>query len=80
MAHATAFLTYAVSGYQSGYVMRGYKAQQPVGEHVNIVAMLVWLALSMHQHCPARLGGMPVTHWATVPSLPAKPDEHPCTT
>jgi hypothetical protein len=57
VADATAFLTYAVSGYQSGYVMRGYKAQQPVGEHVNIVAMLVWLALSMHQHCPARLGG-----------------------
>jgi hypothetical protein len=57
--------------------MRAYKAQQPVDEHVMIVAMLVWLALSMHQHCPARLGGAPVTHWATVPSLPAKAGEHP---
>jgi predicted amidophosphoribosyltransferase len=76
LADATAFLTYAVAGQQSGYVMRGYKAQQPVDEHVMILAMLVWLALSIHQVCPARLAGIPVTHWATVPSLPAKAGEH----
>ena len=76
VADATAFLTYAVRDKQSGYVMRGYKAPRPVKEHVEIVAMMVWLALSMHQDCPAKLGRMPVTHWATVPSLPAKDGEH----
>ena len=57
--------------------MRGYKAQRPVEEHVAIVALLILLALSMHAHCPGALVGAPVTHWATVPSLPAKPGEHP---
>lgn len=77
LADATAFLTYAVKAQQSGYVMRGYKAQRPVNEHVSIVIMLIVLALSIHEDCPAKLCGMPVTHWATVPSLPAKPGEHP---
>lgn len=77
LADATAFLTYAVAGQQSGYVMRGYKAQRPVSEHVAIVAMLLLLSLSVHEDCPAALGGASVTHWATVPSLPAKPGEHP---
>jgi predicted amidophosphoribosyltransferase len=77
LADATAFLTYAVAGQQSGYVMRGYKAQQHVSEHIAIVAMLILLALSIHEHCPAALAGTPVTHWAAVPSLPARPGEHP---
>src|SRR5579875_3699250 len=77
LADATAFLTYAVAGQQSGYVMRGYKAPRPVDEHVAIVTMLILLALSIHAQCPAALLGVPVTHWATVPSLPAKPGEHP---
>jgi hypothetical protein len=77
VADATAFLTYAVGGQQSGYVMRGYKAQRPVNEHGAIVTMLILLALSVHEDCPSALGGTPVTHWATVPSLPAKPGEHP---
>lgn len=41
------------------------------------MALLVVLALSKHGHCPGVLVGVPVTHWATVPSLPAKPGEHP---
>jgi hypothetical protein len=77
LADATAFLTYAVAGQQSGYVMRGYKAPWPVDEHVTIVALLILLELSMHSQCPGMLAGTPVTHWATVPSLPAKPGEHP---
>jgi len=77
LADAAAFLTYAVAGQQSGYVMRGYKARRPVDEHVTIVALLVLLALSIHSQCPGVLAGAPVTHWATVPSLPAKPGEHP---
>jgi predicted amidophosphoribosyltransferase len=77
LADATAFLTYAVAGQQSGYVMRGYKARWPVDEHVTIVALLILLALSMHSRCPGVLAGAPVTHWATVPSLPARPGEHP---
>jgi hypothetical protein len=77
LADRTAFLAYAVAGHQSGYVMRGYKAQQPVEEHVTIVAMLVLLGLAIHARCPAALAGAPVTRWATVPSLPARPGEHP---
>jgi len=77
LADATAFLTYAIAGHQSGYVMRGYKAPWPLDEHRTVVALLLLLALSKHGHCPGALIGTPVTHWATVPSLPAKPGEHP---
>ncbi len=77
---ATGFLTYAVAGQQSGYVMQGYKARPPVPEHRTIVALLVLLALARHAGCAGRAGlpaPVPVTHWATVPSLPAQPGEHP---
>lgn len=78
LADSTAFLTYAVAGQQSGWVMRGYKAQpRPVKEHATVVALMLVLALSIHEQCPGTLAGTPVTHWATVPSLPAKPGEHP---
>jgi hypothetical protein len=77
LADNTAFLTYAVAGDQSGYVMRGYKASNPVDEHVAIVAMLILPGLSMHLRCAGALKATPVTVWATVPSLPAKPGEHP---
>lgn len=77
---AAGFLTYAVSGRQSGYVMQGYKARPPVPEHRTIVSLLMLLALARHGGCAGRVGGpteVPVTHWSTVPSLPAKPGEHP---
>jgi hypothetical protein len=85
---AAGFLTYAVAGRQSGYVMQGYKARPPVPEHRTIVSLLVLLALARHAGCAGRAGGAgrpggpapapgPVTHWSTVPSLPAKPGEHP---
>lgn len=77
LADLVAFLTYAVAGQQSGYVMRGYKAPKPLEEHRAIVALLLLAALSRHGSCPAALAGTAVTHWATVPSLPAKPGEHP---
>ena len=78
---AAGFLTYAVAGRQSGYVMQGYKARPPVPEHRTIVSLLVLLALA--RHAGLRRAGwrarrrVPVTHWSTVPSLPAKPGEHP---
>lgn len=77
LADTVAFLTYAVAGQQSGYVMRGYKAPKPLEEHRAIVALLLLAALSRHAQCPGVLAGTPGTHWATVPSLPAKPGEHP---
>jgi len=77
LADATAFLTYAVSGRQSGYVMRGYKATPPIGEHRTIVTLLAVLGLTQHGSCAGRLSAAPVTHWAAVPSLPARPGEHP---
>jgi hypothetical protein len=82
LADATGFLTYAVAGQQSGYVMQGYKARPPVPEHRAIVTLLVLLGLARHAGCAAHAGSaggtrVPVTHWATVPSLPAQPREHP---
>jgi hypothetical protein len=77
LSDASAFLTYAVAGRQSGYVMRGYKAPRPLDEHRTIVSLLVFLGLLQHRECPGGLAGVPVTHWATVPSLPAQPGEHP---
>jgi hypothetical protein len=77
LADATAFLTYAVPGRQSGYVMRGYKARPPIGEHRTIVTLLAVLGLTQHSSCAERLLAAPITHWAVVPSLPARPAEHP---
>jgi hypothetical protein len=77
LADATAFLTYAIPGRQSGYVMRGYKARPPIGEHRTIVALLAVLGLTQHGSCAGRLAAAPITHWAAVPSLPAQPGEHP---
>lgn len=77
LADATAFLTYAVVGQKSGHVMRGYKAPQPVAEHRQVVALLLMVALGNHARCAEVLAGRPVTHWAVVPSLPAKPSVHP---
>jgi hypothetical protein len=79
LADAVAPLTYAVGGRQSGYVMRGYKAQSPVLEHRQVVLLLSFLACSAHLSCCTVVAGTPVTHWATVPSLPPKPGqgEHP---
>ena len=77
LADAVAFLTYAVAGEQSGYVMRGYKAPGPLPEHRTVVTLLAYTGLTRHARCCAVLAHAPVTHWATVPSLPAKPGEHP---
>jgi hypothetical protein len=78
LAEAIAFLTYAVAGQQSGYAMRGYKAQPPSSEHQRVVGLLLLLALREHTACAGVLaGGLSVTHWAVVPSLPARPGDHP---
>jgi hypothetical protein len=77
LAEATAFLTYAIAGQQSAYVMRGYKARRPLEEHRSIVRLLLAVGLSGHAGCPGALAGVPVTHWASVPSLPAQTGEHP---
>ena len=77
---AAEFLSYAVAGQQSGYVMQGYKARPPVPEHREIVSLLVLLGLARHAGCAGRAGGpapVPATHWSTVPSLSARPGEHP---
>jgi hypothetical protein len=79
LADAVAPLTYAARGRQSGYVMRAYKAQPPVEEHRLVVLLLSFIACAEHLSCCAAVVGAPVTHWATVPSLPPKPGqgEHP---
>lgn len=77
LANATSFLTYAIAVQESGHLMRGYKAFRPVAEHRLVVGLLLRLALERHISCVGTLVSRPVTHWATVPSLPAKSYEHP---
>jgi hypothetical protein len=77
LADAVAPLAYAAGGQQSGYVMRGYKSQRPVEEHVSVVAMMSMLGVGLHTACAGVLAELPVSHWSTVPSLPAKAGPHP---
>lgn len=73
------FLTYAIEGRQSHYLMRLYKASSTVDtqEQRGIVGLLAVAGIYLHIQCLARVAGMAVTHWTAVPSLPAKPGEHP---
>jgi hypothetical protein len=76
-ADQMAAMVYAVGRQQSGYMMRLYKAvDRPVREHVAKVGSLLWIGLG-HRGCAGAVLGVPVTHWATVPSIPARPDPHP---
>jgi hypothetical protein len=78
LADATAFLTYAIAGRPSGQVMRGYKElPRPVDDHRAVVGLLAAVGLARHGACAGALARVPVTHWAAVPSLPARPGEHP---
>lgn len=59
---------------QSGHVMRGYKNPAiPRGSHWQTVMLMAALGLLCHRDCPGNLLGQPLTAWATVPSLPARP-------
>ena len=77
VADHVGILTYAIAGKQSGYLMRGYKAPQPIKEHFQVVQLLFSLGLYYHYDCIRRISGSPITHWTTVPSLPAKARPHP---
>jgi len=77
LADAVGALTYGVDGQQSGYVMYGYKSENPIEEHVAVVAMTVMLGISLHGPCLAATVGAPVTHWTVVPSLRGRAGAHP---
>jgi len=77
LADIVGSVIYAVSGQQSHYLMRSYKGSPAVQESRVVVFLLAWLALSDHGGCLERLTGHAVTHWSSVPSLPAKAGEHP---
>ncbi len=79
VADAVGFLTYATRGEQSGYLMHGYKRPRAVEEHVQVMALLCQVGIGLHGRCAERLPeASPLTHWATVPSLPPKGDaQHP---
>lgn len=63
---------------QSGYTMRAYKSPSiPRGGPWQTVILLSALGLWGHTTCPGKLLGTLVTAWATVPSLPPKPNPHP---
>ncbi|GAA2280628.1 hypothetical protein GCM10010402_41820 [Actinomadura luteofluorescens] len=69
-------LTYALRGTQSGYLMRQYKAPNPVREHQAVLAALMIVG-EAHNDCLEALSGRKITHWSFVPSLPARPGTHP---
>lgn len=70
-------LAYGVSGYQSGAVMRAYKAEYPGSTAVETVQFMLAYALIGHEPCLVDpVHGAP-TLWATVPSLAARPGLHP---
>jgi len=76
LADQVALLTYAADR-QTHYMMRGYKAPTPVEEHEVVVQFALLVALHDHTVCAGKLLQADVTHWATIPSMPAKPGEHP---
>jgi len=78
LANTLGFLTYAVRDTQSGYVMHGYKAGAAgVEEHKTLVALLGLVGIGLHTVCVGRLAWVPVTHWATIPSLRGRPGGQP---
>jgi len=80
-ADLVAPMTYAVKNMQTGWVMHGYKAPHPLAEHRLVVQLLALCGVAAHTACAAKLIGSDVTHWSTVPSLPAKPGgQHPLRT
>jgi hypothetical protein len=66
---------------QAGRLMRLYKspAFPQGGSYRQTVTLLAALGLIGHVTCPGRLTGAPITAWATVPSLPPRPEQasHP---
>lgn len=73
-------VAYAWYGHQSGRIMEGYKgrAGQAVRHNdVSAVALLGLSAIGLHTTCAELLAGLPVTHWAVVPSLPRRDGDHP---
>jgi hypothetical protein len=78
LADTVAPLFYAVPKTQSGYVMHGYKAQpRPIQEHRGVVTVATMVGVGLHSICVESLVGARISHWAMVPSLPAKPGAHP---
>jgi hypothetical protein len=70
-------MIYAIQGEQSHHYLRSYKGTPVVEESRLVVFLLAWLALTEHRACLEILTGHPVTHWSSVPSLPARDGEHP---
>lgn len=77
LADAVGSVVYAVAGGQSHHLMRSYKWPRPVPQSRTAVFLLLWSTLALHLSCVSRITAREVTHWATVPSLPARPGEHP---
>ena len=69
LADAIGFLTYAIAGTESGYVMRGYKARPPVAESRMIVGLRSLHALGDSAIPPGEAGR----------TSTAEPGRQPCT-
>jgi hypothetical protein len=61
---------------QSGRLMRHYKGALSSPDMTIAVSLIAALGLRAHTACVSTLSGMPVTSWATVPSLPRNLNEH----
>lgn len=76
LADRVGSIAYAIAGTQSAHLMRGYKARPPSPPQQALVALLAAIAVGGHSTCAGRLSGLPISHWASVPSLPFDPGEH----
>jgi hypothetical protein len=73
-------VAYGINGHQSGRTMQAYKGRggrTVQREDLTRVTVMAIVSLGHHLGCAERLGGLAVSHFATVPSLPAKPGQHP---
>ncbi len=70
-------IIYGVDGLQSGKLMFGYKNTPQSSALTQRVSSLVALALRGHTGCASAIVGVPVSHWATVPSLRNIGSAHP---
>ena len=77
LADRVASITYAISGQQSGRLMRMYKSELATEHQRALVGILLLLATHEHMSCLNAVSFDPVTAWAHVPSLSGRPGTHP---
>ncbi|WP_156371262.1 ComF family protein [Nocardia arizonensis] len=82
IATVVAPLVYAVSGAQSGTLLRHYKDDiSPAARkrHTAILTLVLFNGITLHERCIGVAAGVPVTLRVTIPSLSGRRGVHPFT-